>query len=242
MGIQLASNIVPKNSQSFYLMEDVYLKGGLQIQKTQAAMEALDPANLKEGQLVLCLDTNLLYQATQLVQITPTTPNVTPSVMWEQYGTGGGSGGFPDAPDDGNIYGRQNGSWVEIQGNATKRQVAIQSISSLQVGGQNNFTLAIGPSCLMLQLTVSRPVMVYAYSTAAMNDSNPYQFQGAVGHLTDDGSMLLSDGTVFRSRNFSILANMETPLSNLIYFQVQNIDDQEGPVTITVTYLVTESL
>lgn len=37
-------------------------------------------------------------------------------VRIEELEQGGGGGGIPEAPEDGNIYGRQDGEWVEVTG------------------------------------------------------------------------------------------------------------------------------
>lgn len=62
MPIQLASLIVPKNSNTWYLMEDIYLKGGLQVVANSAARDALNPLNRKAGMIVITQDDKKIWQ------------------------------------------------------------------------------------------------------------------------------------------------------------------------------------
>lgn len=247
MALQIASNLTPAGTGAYYLLEDVYLKGGFSVQDSVSARDAIALSNLKMGQLVLTVAEQKIWQVTDLVLQSRDNPDVTESVTWTEFLTGGVS---DDAPQDGKTYGRQDGAWVQVQAGSggptgltpTSRTVAIQTISGLTQGVDQTFTLQLAVSCIVLKLSVSRPCKISAYGTPSMDEPNPYQFQGTDDHLTDDGSMLLSDGTVFRTRNFSIFANMEdTPTENM-YFVASATDDGEGDVVLTVTYLPLEVL
>ena len=250
MALQIASNLVPSGGGTFYLLEDTYLKGGFSVYDNVAARDAIALSNLKVGQLVLTVDDSKIWKVTELVLQTRENPDVEEKAVWEEFLTGAGaSGGFEDAPEDGKTYGRQNKKWVEVTAGGadptvqpTPRKVVVHTLPELVTGGLEDFVLELAVSCIVLKLELSRPAMVSAYSSVARDESNPYQFKATEDHLTDDGSMLLADGTVFRSRNFSILANMEVVPSNNIYFRLESVDDASGPVVLTITYLPLETL
>jgi hypothetical protein len=224
MAVQLASNIAPKNGQTYYMMEDVYLKGGLQVRDNITDRDSIAIANLKLGALVLTVDTGKIWKVKTLVQKTPQDSNVQESVTWEELLLGG-------TPDDEEVD----------PGEVQRRAVVIHTIDNLTVDSSEEFSLELGTSAIILKLTVSRAVRVRAYSTPLKDESNPYEFLATDDHLTDDGSQKLSDGTIFRTRNYSILANFEEPAKNDIYFTIDNVGEAEGPVTLTITYVPLEA-
>lgn len=250
MAVQLASNITPKNGLTYYMVEDVYFKGGFQVRDSIADRDKIAGGNLKIGQLVLTLADGKIWKLKTNDGPTIEAPETPVKIEWEEFLTnaGGGSGGLGnDAPSDGKVYGRKNGEWVAVASSSgpvpmtpNSRGVAIQTFENLAVSEVNEFVLEVAVSCIVLKLELSRPARISAYSTAARNDSNPYQFEATADHLIDDGSQLLADGTVFRTRNFSILANMEDPASNNLYWTLESIDEQEGPVVLTITYIPLE--
>ena len=69
MPINLASYIQPRNATNpdpqfrgtYYLMEDVYLKGGLQVRADIADRDSINVLNKKEGMLVMTLDDKKLW-------------------------------------------------------------------------------------------------------------------------------------------------------------------------------------
>jgi hypothetical protein len=219
MAVQLASNLAPKNNQAFYLLEDVYIKGGLMIQPTLAARNSIPFANLKIGQLVIILDDGKCWQVKELSGPSLENPTAPQNVVWEEFKFGNGD--------------------VE-PGTMKARQVAIKVIDSLPPETSADFHLNLGISAIILRLEVDRPVRVQAYATAAMDEPNPYHFLATEDHLFDDGSTLLSDGTVLKSRQYSIWANMESPTVNRMYMKVTSSDATDGPVTLTITYLTLE--
>jgi len=246
MAITLASNLAPAGGKSFYLLEDVYIKGGLQIQDNVAARDLIALTNLKVGALVLTIEEGKIWKVTTLTLPSIEDPTATPTVEWEELKLGNDGAISDDAPSDDKIYGRKNGEWVAVPagvpGSLNTRTVAIQTVDNLVAGSSQEFALGLAVSSIILKLTVSRPIKVQAFGTPAKDEPNPYEFIATSDHLTDDGSMLLSDGTVFRTRNFSILANMESPSTSNIYFTVSNVDDAEGSVVLTITYLPLELL
>jgi hypothetical protein len=70
MPIQVASFLIPRNGQTWYILEDKYLKGGLRICADEAERTAIHPASLKQGMLVLLISDNKLYQLTDVANST----------------------------------------------------------------------------------------------------------------------------------------------------------------------------
>jgi hypothetical protein len=81
---------------------------------------------------------------------------------------------------------------------------------------------------MVYNLTVTAPVRVEAHTTPAMTDENPYTFLATSLHQTDDGTVYFTDGTRLRTRQYSILANLETPATKNIYFKITGIGDVFG--------------
>lgn len=136
------------------------------------------------------------------------------------------------------------GEWVYfIKGGdlSPKRITVEQTITNLVAGQTQSFELAIGKAVIVYGLTLSKVAKITAWSTPAKDETNPYIFSATADHLTDDGSTILSDGSILRNRKYSILVNLEDPATNKIYFDVENIDFQPGDVTVTLTYLPIEN-
>lgn len=62
MPVQLASFLIPRNNNTWYLVEDKFVKGGLQVLPNHAARDAINPLNLKTGQLVVTQNDNRVWQ------------------------------------------------------------------------------------------------------------------------------------------------------------------------------------
>lgn len=226
MALQLASNIIPSGGGTYYLMEDVYLKGGLQIRDNIADRDKIALTNLKLGALVLTVDTKKIWQVTELVLQTKQNPDAVEKVTWTELVLGGGDGGGQGGTDGKLKLG--------------KRAVAIYTCENLAVDGTHEFQMELGAIATALKIETSRPVRVRAWSTPEKEDINPYEFISTADHLVDDGRQLFADGTVFRTRNYSIFANFEDPIRNLTYWTFDSIDATEGAVVLTVTFLVQE--
>jgi hypothetical protein len=127
--------------------------------------------------------------------------------------------------------------WGEAGGGAQiERKQWSYQISDLPAGAFAEFDIDIGIASIVYNLTVNRPVLVEVYATALKNETNPYTFLSTLGHLTDDGTVLLNDGSVIQQRQYSIFANQETPAQNRVYGRITNIDGVAGPVTLDLTY------
>lgn len=220
MPLQIGDSLAPAGGGSFYLLEDIYLKGGLSVRDNVAARDLIAVSNLKVGQLVLTADDSKMWICKEVNVATPQNPDVIEGAVWEEMNFGGGSGSGGYAPNT--------------------RMVAVHNVENLAVDSQQEFELEMASSSLVLKLETSRPTHLLAYGTPAKDEVNPYEFISTEDHLADDGRQMLADGTIFRTRNYSIFANFEDPVSNKIYFTVKSVDETEGPVTITLTFVPIE--
>lgn len=114
------------------------------------------------------------------------------------------------------------------------------TITSPNIPGYGNvvFPVGTGISSIIYNLTVNRPCKVEAFATSALNEPNPYTFIATADHLTDDGTVWMSDGSSFQSRQYSIWANHEDPPSPNIYVRITSIDQFHAntPVQISLFY------
>lgn len=109
-------------------------------------------------------------------------------------------------------------------------------INDLPSGAYDTFVMDIGIANIVYNLTVSRPCLIEVFGNKIYNDSNPYAFLATVDHLTDDGTVLLDDGSVIQQRQYSIFANQEDPPEANVYARITNIDGVAGNVTVGLTY------
>jgi phage-related tail fiber protein len=61
MPIAIVSNLIPKNSGPFPVVEDRHVKGGFHTYATLVDRDSIPPANKKVGMHVYCAETNLIY-------------------------------------------------------------------------------------------------------------------------------------------------------------------------------------
>ena len=120
-----------------------------------------------------------------------------------------------------------------------------KTIDTLLGFGNVEFQMELGVSSIVYNLTVSRPVKVEVYSTPDRNENNPYTFIATPEHLTDDGTVVLNDGSSFQSRQYSIFANLEDPPTTNVFVTISSIDEYLAatPVYFSVIYFpaVTDS-
>jgi hypothetical protein len=109
-----------------------------------------------------------------------------------------------------------------------KRKTYSFNIPALAVGAVHTHIATLGYANMLYNLTVTAPVRVEAHTTPAMDDENPYTFLATTLHQTDDGTVYFTDGTRLRTRQYSILANLETPATKNIYFKITGIGDVFG--------------
>lgn len=204
MPYQFVSFLIPKNANTFFLLEDRYLKGGLQVRADEADRDVIPAGNRKAGMIVVTQTDNKLWQLGGDL------------TTWSEVQVGGGGG---------------------LQG---VRQTVSYIIAELEPNGFEDFSLDLGKSVLILSLSISVPMLVEAFETALRSDENPYTFLATADHLEDDGTTLMSDGTVFKNRRHSILSNSEDPPTVAIPFRVTNQGQIPSGATLTIVFLPLE--
>ena len=119
------------------------------------------------------------------------------------------------------------------------------TVSSLLGYGSVDLVLNLGVSSIIYGLTVSRPVKIEVFGTPQKNEPNPYTFIATPDHLSDDGVVVLNDGSSYQSRQYSIFANFEEPPQPNVYVTISSLDPYEAatPVTLSLFYFpaVTDS-
>ena len=125
---------------------------------------------------------------------------------------------------------------VGAAGSQIDRKKFNYEIEDLPAGGFREFDIDIGIASIVYALSVNRPVLVEVFATAAKNETNPYTFLATLDHLIDDGTVLMSDGSVIQQRQYSIFANQEEPPQNRVYARITNIDGIAGSVSFNLTY------
>jgi hypothetical protein len=132
-------------------------------------------------------------------------------------------------------------TWTEFKvGSSAVRQTLTHSTAVLQPAGVEEFSLPIGRTAIVLTLGVDTPCTVEAFGTILRNESNPFKFVATSNHLIDDGSSLMTDGSVLRGRRYSILANDEQGSSLDVYFRITNSDTVAKNVNLTLTFIPIE--
>lgn len=201
MSIQLASFLVPKGGNTFFLLEDKYLRGGLRVIDTFNSLTSIDTTCRKAGMLVVTQDTKKVYQL----------------------------------KDDLTTFEES-----QLGGALKARQTATYTTASLVQSAFEEFSLSLGKSALLYSLSVNQPCIVEGFSTASRNESNPYRFISSASHLEDDGSTFMSDGSKVYGRRYSIVANLETPSADNIYWRITNTEANPAPISLTISFLPLE--
>lgn len=83
MPIPVASFLVPRGGGTFFLLEDKYIKGGLQIVADAAERDAIDEFNRKPLMLVITEDDEKIWQLQKDL------------ISWAEFSVGGGDGSGP---------------------------------------------------------------------------------------------------------------------------------------------------
>ena len=250
MPITLISNIVPANGNTFYILEDSFLKGGYQTVSNIEARDAIDPVNLKAGMAVFTQEPKNLW----ILNSDLTT--------WTKFSSGGGArvvstleerdaltdldpGSLAYIQDDLTLWVLLNDltTWVEISSNSSA--VSGRFISTftnplpLLNGEKWDFTIPIGSdTAILLRLSAKDPCVIEVHSTPLYVDTNPLRFIASADHLSDDGSTIMSDGSAVYGRRYSIVSNMEQPLfKKKVYGRLINTQVSSLKTTITLEIL-----
>tara|TARA_B100000700_G_scaffold88627_1_gene99889 strand:+ start:9172 stop:9966 length:795 start_codon:yes stop_codon:yes gene_type:complete len=104
-----------------------------------------------------------------------------------------------------------------------------------------DFSMMMGRTNILLNVEIDVPqVQVEAYGDPSYGESNPYTFKSRPGQLFDDGSRLLSDGSIQFTRRYGFAANTEDPVSETIYWRITNFGNLPVTPTVTITYTAIE--
>lgn len=201
MAIQVASFLIPKNSNTWFVLEDKFIKGGLQVVPSATDRDAINPINMKPGMLVVTQSDNKLWQLQS-------------DSLWKEFTSGASS--------------------------TTGRKFERYTSSGIVASGVADFVLPLGKTVLILKLSVSAPCIVQCFSTAGRGESNPYTFAATADHLEDDGSTLMTDGTILRGRRYSIFSNLEVENSIDQFFRISNAGTSTISVVLDIDYIVIE--
>jgi len=132
--------------------------------------------------------------------------------------------------------GAQGTYWADGSSTTIDRKKFSYEIPDLAPNSTHEFVIEIGIASIVYALTVSRPVQVEVFATPTKDEPNPYTFLATLGHLVDDGTVLLSDGSIIQQRQYSIFANQEEPPQPKVYATITEIDGVAGPLTLEMTY------
>lgn len=129
-------------------------------------------------------------------------------------------------------------------GNRTRKVYEIETLL-LAPNQAESFVIDCGSSAIIQRLSVSAPCVVEVYGVADHNpvdDPTPYRFIAEAGHLMDDGSTMLRDGTVLKTRQYSIFVNLENPKQPQVYGVITNNQPQSVKIKMTLMYLTVEDI
>lgn len=127
-------------------------------------------------------------------------------------------------------------------GNRVRKNFELKTLL-LAPNASESFVIDSGSSAIVQRLEVSGPCVVEVFGTETHNpiiDKTPYKFVAVAGHLVDDGSTTLRDGTVIKSRQYSIFVNLENPIRPQVYGQITNSQAVAASITIKLMYLTVE--
>jgi len=110
------------------------------------------------------------------------------------------------------------------------------TITELLGYGSVDLTLSLGISSIVYGLSVSRPVKVEVFSTPDRSEPNPYTFIATPDHLTDDGVVVLNDGSSYQSRQYSIFSNLEDPPQPNVFVTVSSLDPYEAATPVNLSF------
>lgn len=108
-------------------------------------------------------------------------------------------------------------------------------------GVHYDFSMMMGRTNLIIEVRTDVPqIEIQAFGDASYGERNPYTFKSRPDQLYDDGTRLMSDGSIQYSRRFSFVANTEDPVSEVIYWRFTNHSNMPVVPTVTITYTAIE--
>lgn len=147
-----------------------------------------------------------------------------------------------EAPQAGQVltavgYGKLETVWAPGPPDLSIRRRRYETtITSLLGYGSVDLVLSLGVSSIVYEVSVSRPVKVEVFGTPQKNEPNPYTFIATPDHLTDDGAVILNDGSSYQSRQYSIFANLEDPPQPNVYVTVSSLSPFQAATPVTLSF------
>ncbi len=257
MPVSMISFLTPVSPSLPYLVEDIYLRGGMRVVADLVARDKIHPGARKPGMLVWVTAESKLYQLKA------------DNRTWEVASLGGGgsddlrfvapfteavdadgkrviginSGNrIPQSPGAG--YALQSGPnqtliWVDAKQNADRGTRVISTYETpqpLAPGQTINFVLEMSRTAMMVDVTLNAvDIEIQCHSRKERNDANPYIFRSAANLLSDDGTHI-EDGKLVKDRRYAFVANVDNSPNQ--YWTIKNIGDLPAKPKLTVTYLV----
>ncbi len=129
-------------------------------------------------------------------------------------------------------------------GNRARKNFQLKTLL-LAPNASESFVIGCGASAIVQRLKVTSPCVVEVYGVEdhnSIDDPTPYKFVATTGHLMDDGSTTLRDGTVLKTRQYSIFVNLETPNKSQMYGKITNTGSTSVAITFSLTYLTVEDI
>lgn len=261
MPVYMTSFLLPASAALPYLLEDVYLRGGMRCLATLALRDAMSVGNKKPGMLCYVTETKKMYQLGA------------DNVTWEEAKFGGSEYKFeppfvtavdetgltvvgldpskqvPEPEYAGmTLVSGANGTmfWADLSGNESagvRKTVEYESPAYITPGQHVDFDLQMNRTVMLLSVKLNAfDVELSAFPTAQRDDRNPYLFRSTANFLEDDGvfSDVDSEGNpvIRKLRRYSFLSNKDN--SPTISWRMKNIGTSPSKPKLTVTYLVME--
>ena len=243
---------VSTESKVPYIMEDLDLKGGIRVVTDISARDAIKKSARKAGMLVVTADTFQIWQlqqdmnafvelpqGQQIVGVNPISVQVNGDVAIDPNYTIPQNGIVGDFVVK-DIDGKPAWKTVNLAGNTgTRIDVTHTAALAIDPLSHYDFDLDMSSTILTLKTLLDVPnVKLEGFSTVARDDLNPYTFISTPEILSDSGITLLADGSQYKNRRYNIIANLETPVSNKIYWRMTNLSELPITPTVSFTFLI----
>lgn len=261
MPVNMTSFLLPASAALPYLLEDIYLRGGMRCVATLAIRDAMSVGNKKPGMLCYVTETKKMYQLG------------VDNITWEEAKFGGSEYKFeapfvtavdetgltvvgldpskqvPEPPYAGmTLVSGANGAmfWADLSGSenmGVRKTVEYEAPNYITPGMQVDFDLAMNRTIMLLSVTLNAfDIELSAFESSDRTDRNPYLFRSTANFLTDDGVFYDVDADnnpiMRKLRRYSFLSNKDNTSS--ISWRMKNIGTSPAKPKLTVTYLVLE--
>ncbi|SBV38446.1 hypothetical protein BN7874_247 [Phage NCTB] len=267
MPISVTSFFAPSSSNTPFLLEDSYLKGGYRVFESGADRDQwtadaktksfngliaqLDAR--KQGMLAYIIEEDLIYK---LLEDKETWEELKFGVDYQVESPLAIIGDnrltidqgriLPEGGEVGQVLGLDsegNPFWTDQLSNQGVRSIVeYTATEQIESGGVHEFSLTnIGKTIMMLKLELNAfDIKVEGFTNINYDDNNPFTFISSPARFVDEGITDLSDGTQDFRRRFSFMSNLDEAVSSTLYFRFTNMGDAPATPKMTLTYLVLE--